>query len=489
MTELQMTANSESVAGAPAARAKDWTAIEWKKVEAQVKRLQMRIAKATREKKYNKVKALQWMLTHSHSAKLVAVRRVTSNKGARTPGIDGVVWKTSKKKMAAVAELKRHGYRAKPLRRIYIPKQNGKRPIDIPVMKCRAIQALYLLALEPVSETTADPNSYGFRPMRSTWDAREQCFISLARKTSAKYVLEGDIKSCFNEISHAWLLNNVLIDRQMLREWLKSGYLDKQVYYPTETGSGQGGIISPCLANLALDGLEAAAKAASEGSKINVIRYADDFVVTGTTPMVLEKVKTEIAKFLKERGLTLSPQKTQITSIYDGFDFLGFSVRKYNEKLLIKPTKNSLKKLRATVKEVARRSGSLTTEQFIAQLNPKLRGWANYYRSSVSSKAYAAIDDAVYKTVWHWAKRRHPNKGKRWIAAKYFRTIGLRNWVFSTRVSDPRKKQQWLDLVKVSSTPIRRHVKIRAQATSYDPEYIEYFEERRLKKGRPIRRG
>ena len=267
--------------GAPPSLQPKWNELSWPTIEAQVKRLQMRIAKATREKRYGKVRSLQWLLNHSHYAKLLAVKRVTTNRGSKTPGVDGETWRSGKKKMEATRSLQRRGYRAQPLRRIYIPKRGGRRALNIPTMKDRAMQALYLLGLEPEAETTSDPNAYGFRPKRSTHDAIEHCHCVLARKVAARWILETDIHSCFDQICHQWLMNHVRMDRQILQQWLKAGYLEKQKWYPTRRGTPQGGIVSPTLLNIALNGLETAIKAVGKRKKINVIRYADDLIVSG----------------------------------------------------------------------------------------------------------------------------------------------------------------------------------------------------------------
>lgn len=338
-----------------------WQSINWKTVESHVLKLQMRIAKATRESKHGKAKALQWILTHSHSAKLLAVKRVSQNKGSKTPGIDGVIWNTDTRRMKAVNQLSRKAYQAKPLKRIYIPKKNGKlRPLGIPCMVDRALQALHLLALEPVSETLADPNSYGFRRNRSTADAIAQCFLCLSKKQSAQWVLEGDIKACFDKIGHQWLMNNIAVDKRMLEQWLKSGFMDKGLFYRTDEGTPQGGIISPTLMLMTLAGLEQRIKstALKNGARANFIGYADDFVVTCTSKDVLENdIKPLIADFLAHRGLTLSEEKTHITHISRGFDFLGFNHRKYKGKLLIKPSKSNtlifLSNLRELIKKHA----------------------------------------------------------------------------------------------------------------------------------------
>jgi len=256
-----------------------WEAVDWPTIKKTVLRLQMRIAKATRAGRWGKAKALQWLLTHSSSAKLLAVRRVVRNSGRNTPGVDGVLWRTSGQKLKAARSLQRRGYRPQPLRRIYISKRNGKlRPLGIPTMADRAQQALHLLALEPVAETLADPNAYGFRPKRSTADAIAQCFNVLVRKQSARWILEGDIKSCFDRISHSWLRKHIPMDKLILGKWLAAGYMEEGVIYPIEAGTPQGGIASPVFANMALDGLEAVAQGAARNQKVNVVKYADDCV-------------------------------------------------------------------------------------------------------------------------------------------------------------------------------------------------------------------
>lgn len=263
--------------GAPMARIWDWKSINWKTVQYRVNKLQLRIAKAIKLGKQRKAKALQWILTHSFYAKLLAVKRITQNRGKYTPGVDRIVWTTNRQKMSAVKSLKRRGYRSKPLRRIHILKKNGKlRPLGIPCMIDRAQQALHLLALEPIAETQADKNSYGFRPKRSAHDAIGQCFNALARKHSAKWILEGDIKSCFDEISSEWLLSNVIMDTRVLKQWLKAGYIEKGTFHHTIRGTPQGGVISPTAANIALDGFEEVIKRiAAPGDKLNFVRYAD----------------------------------------------------------------------------------------------------------------------------------------------------------------------------------------------------------------------
>lgn len=450
----------------------DWHSIEWQQAQNVVRKLQTRIAKAVREGKPRKVKHLQWLLTRSMSAKAVAVRRVTENQGRKTPGVDKETWSTPDAKWQAVRSLTTKHYRPQPLRRVHIPKANGgKRPLGIPTMRDRAMQALFLLALEPVAETRADPNSYGFRPERSTADAIEQCFTTLSRKRSPQWVLEGDIKGCFDNISHDWMLQNIPIDRKVLRKWLKAGFAEKGRLFPTEAGTPQGGIISPTLANLVLDGLERALKARIKNrDKVNFVRYADDFVVTGRSPELLEhEVKPVIEAFLAERGLQLSPSKTKITHIAGGFDFLGWNVRKYGNKLLIKPAKRNEQQFRDKVRDILSRLRTATQGDVIRTLNPVITGWGHYHSSQVASRAFSRMDNYLFRSFWRWAKRRHPNKGKRWVYRRYYHSTPKRKWVFATSTDK---------LARLPDIKIRRHVKIKAAANPFDPKWYEYFEVR-----------
>jgi len=468
--------------GAVSHREVDWHTLDWEQAHRTVRRLQARIVKATQEGRWGKVKALQHLLTHSFSAKVLAVKRVTENQGKRTPGVDGELWDTPHKKAKAVQALRQRGYRPQPLRRCYIDKENGrKRPLGIPTMLDRAMQALYLQALDPVAETTADPNSYGFRPERSTADAIEQCFNVLARQVSATWILEGDIRGCFDHISHDWLEAHIPIDKGILRQWLKAGYLEEGLFHPTEEGTPQGGIISPVLANLTLDGLEELLQArygqrppGGAAFKVHFCRYADDWIITGNSKALLEnEVEPLVIQFLQERGLELSPEKTRLTHIEDGFDFLGQNVRKYNSKLLIKPSRKSVKRFLAKVRKLIHANRQAPAGQVIAMLNPVIRGWSQYHRHVVSKAIFSQVDHTIFQILWRWAVRRHPNKGKRWIKRKYFKSVGNRNWVFHGSYNG----KEW-SLSRTAEVSIQRHVKVRSAANPYDPAWEVYFEQR-----------
>ncbi|QLF94572.1 group II intron reverse transcriptase/maturase [Pseudomonas sp. ABC1] len=464
-----------------------WHDIDWCRVQRNVRGMQVRIAKACREGRWRRVKALQRMLTRSKSARFLAVRRVTENQGKRTAGVDRVLWDTPDAKWKAAKGLKRRRYQPRPLRRVFIPKSNGKeRPLGIPTMTDRAMQALYLLALAPIAETTGDPNSYGFRIERSTADAMAQLFVCLSQRTSARWVLEADIQGCFDHINHDWLIANVPTDKVILRKWLKAGVIHKGQLQATDAGTPQGGIISPTLANMVLDGLEAQLKqylgvTKAKKLKVNVVRYADDFVITGASPEVLEnEVKPWIEQFLATRGLRLSPEKTQIVHIDKGFDFLGWNFRKYQGKLLIKPSKKNVKAFYGKVKEVIESSKTAKQEDMIRKLNPMLRGWALYHQPVVAKQAYSRMDNRVFLKLWRWAKRRHPNKSLQWVRKKYFRTLGERSWVFATTVAGESGSKREVVLYSLASTPIERHRKVSGEYNPFDPSMEEMGENLRM---------
>jgi RNA-directed DNA polymerase len=356
-------------------------------------------------------------------------------------------------------------------------------------MRDRAMQALYLLGLDPMAETRADPNSYGFRTHRAPADAIEQCFTVLAKKASPQWVLEGDIRACFDELSHDWLLAHIPMDKAILHKWLKAGYIEGNVLHPTDAGTPQGGICSPVIANLALDGLEARLRTAFPRyvwnghtqvcPKVNFIRLADDFVITGATKELLEDaVKPLVEAFLKERGLHLSPEKTVITHMAEGFDFLGQNIRKYTGKLLIKPSAKSIKTVLRNVRAVIKDNKSAAAGNLICQVNPIIRGWAMYHRHVVSAKVFQSVDHAIFQTLWRWAKRRHPHKGVQWVKARYFHTVGERNWVFSGKARGPTGTLRAVHLLTAHSLPIKRHTKIKGEANPYDPTWELYLEER-----------
>ena len=477
----------------------DWNQINWKQAEKTVTRLQARIVKAQQEGRYGKVRSLTRILTRSHAAKALAVRKVTSNKGSHTPGVDGTVWRTNKQKARAILELKQEGYKAKPLKRKYIPKpgSNKMRPLGIPTIKDRAMQAVYATALEPIAETTGDRNSYGFRPYRSCQDAIAHIGTIMRKKSRPQWVLEGDIKGCFDNISHDWMLKHIPMETSILKKWLKCGYFENDKKFFNEAGTPQGGIISPILANMVLDGLQTLLynkykrichlpnndkkifwlpPVAQRNYKVNLIRYADDFIVTCESKEVLEKeIKPMIRSFLAERGLELSEEKTVITNIKDGFDFLGFNIRLYKDTVLIKPSEKRVKRLRDKIGEIISSKHGDSAENLIKTLNPIIRGWCNYYRFVNSSGTFTTLNHWLWERLWQWATRRHPNKSNGWRKYKYFTKLKEQNWRFFAKRADGSS----VYLTYPIDINILRHKQIKTDKNPYDPQDRSYFEDRK----------
>ena len=468
----------------------EWDHIDWPIVHHRVRGLQTRIAQATRDQDWRRVKALQRFLVNSFSAKGMAVKRVSENDGKRTPGVDGEIWTTPEAKWQAIQRLDSRGLRPQPSRRVYIPKRGSttkKRPLGIPAMIDRAQQALHLQGLEPVAETRADPHSYGFRRNRGTQDAIGRVFNLLAQRTSAPWIFEGDIKGCFDNFGHGWLEDHVPMDKKVLSGWLKAGYVESGKLFPTEAGTPQGGIASPTLANIALDGLEKElterfGRTAKSMNllRVRLVRYADDFIITGNSKALLEQeVKPCVEAFLAARGLELSQEKTKITHIEDGFDFLGQNVRKYDGKLLIKPSARNVKAFLDKVRDTIKANRSTKPEALIDLLNPMIRGWANYHRHVVAKRTYTVGDTHIWQALWRWARRRHPKKSCGWVRKKYFRTPDHRHWLFSTATRGYNGEPRILTLLSASATRIVRHARVKSDANPFDPVWDFYFAQRK----------
>jgi len=347
------------------------------------------------------------------------------------------------------------------------------------------MQTLYLLSLLPVAETLADTNSYGFREYRSCADAIQQCFTCLSGHYSAEHILEGDIKACFDMISHEWLLKNIPVDKVMLAKFLKAGYIEQGKFFDTRDGTPQGGSISPVLANMTLDGMERVIKqSVPRRSKVNFVRFADDFIVTAKSEELLRNnIIPAITSFLQERGLVLSSSKTVITNIKNGFDFLGQHIRKYRDnKVRITPSRNSIKRMKENIRQTLKRARGWPAKNLITAMNSRIRGWANYHRRIVAKKTFNKLDFFMDQSIWRWLRRHHPNKSRKWLVKKYWTVCGPST--FTATVKEKKGEKQVFRvyrLQKFSSTVIKRHVKIRGDTNPYNPADANYLDTRRSK--------
>jgi RNA-directed DNA polymerase len=484
----------------------EWKNINWRKVERCVFKLQKRIFRASQQGNVKLVHKLQRLLQKSWYGKLLAVRRVTQdNQGKKTAGVDGVKSLTPKERIALVSQLK-IGNKSQPTRRVWIPKPgtDEKRPLGIPVMFDRALQALVKLAMEPEWEAKFEPNSYGFRPGRSTHDAIEAIFNAINQKP--KFVLDADISKCFDKINHEKLLAKLQTYpklRRQIKAWLKSGVMDGKTLFPTLEGTPQGGVISPLLANIALHGMEERIKQYAETLKgekaknkkaLSLIRYADDFVIMHERLEVIHDCQKIIDNWLAEMGLEFKPNKTQIIHTLNeyegkvGFDFLGFNIKQYSQgknqsgynskgkilgfSTLITPSKAKVKAHTLKLGDTIAKHKSSLPIVLIKEVNSIIRGWSNYYSTIVSKETYSYCDYTLYQQLRRWAKRRHPNKTLKWVHNKYWHSEGNRKWVFSTR-----EGQNVLKLIQHSDTKIVRYTKVNGKKSPYDGD-LTYWSSR-----------
>jgi len=475
----------------------DWDIIHWGKPKQHVRRIQERIFRVTRDKDWTRVKNLQKLLVRSQSARFLAVKRVTQeNKGKYTPGVDGRIYATSEARLKLakeIHELNIFNYKCKPLRRVYIPKSSGdKRPLGIPTVIDRVMQMLVKMALEPEWEAKFESHSYGFRPGRRCMDAIWQIWNTIriiGTKQKSSWILDADISGCFDNIDHDALLKRIPVFQRTIKRWLKSGIIEFGKYNQTKSGTPQGGIISPLLANIALNGMERLFGA--ENSKgvylcpsgrkdrnkgLNLIRYADDFVVTAPTREILiNYVLPKLRYFLRERGMELNEVKTKIIHRDEGFDFLGFHIRQYHGKAravcLAKPSKKAIKRHLEQIKAVISNNKQMKADELISKLNPIIRGWANYYCYSSAKETFNYVDYRIWQMLWRWCLRRHPRKGKQWIHHRYFMRMGNRDWIFGER------KENTL-LFSRSFPAGVRYIPVKGYNSLYDNSLNVYWKER-----------
>jgi RNA-directed DNA polymerase len=501
MTMLETTAVADSgdTVNGPEDRSLDWDAVKWRAVEDEVRRLRQRIFAASQAGDHKKVRNLQKLMLRSRSNALVSVRRVTEiNAGRKTAGVDGKVVVTPEQK-ADVADWVQHKaepWSPRPVKRVYVPKSNGRRrPLGIPVIADRCLQALTVNALEPEWEARFEPKSYGFRPGRGCHDAIVAIHTTASR-TDAKrlWVLDADLEAAFDQLNHDHIVTSLggFPARELVRQWLKAGVVEDGRFAPTGEGAPQGGVISPLLLNVALHGMEAAAgvryhlTGTRAGKTMSgspaVIRYADDLIALCHSREQAVQVKARLSEWLAPRGLVFNEDKTQIAHLEDqGVDFLGFSIRRYpNGKLLTKPSNDALRRIRKRLSTEAKALRGANADAVIAKLNPIIVGWAAYYRIGVSKRAFNTLDAHVWRLVYKWARFTHANKPTRWVTARYFGKFNPSrsdSWVFGSQNTG-------FYLRKFAWTAIVRHRMVAGAASPDDPSLTDYWAMRR-RRGKP----
>ncbi len=447
----------------------DWNSIDWKKAERKVTNLRKRIYQATERGEVKEVKNLQKLLLNSFANKVLAIKRVTQiNDGKKTTGVDGVVIEDHTDRVKIANEkINLKGYKPLPVRRVYIPKSdNSKRPLGIPTIKDRIIQAIVKEALEPEWEARFEANSFGFRPGRCTQDAIEEIHAALNNSAVGRneWILDADIKKAFDTINHEFILNQIcnFPMKGLISKWLKAGYLETGIMHETHNGTPQGGVISPLLANIALDGLQN-----QLGKGYRYARYADDFVIMAKSKQAIEDIKPKVEEWLQARGLTLNNEKTKIIHRDEGFKFLGFHIKMYNKKLIIKPQKEKVEGLLDKIRNWLDDNKQIEAEKVSEHLNPIIRGWANYYRFVCSKETFSKIHWNIGWKLWKWAKRRHPNKTVFWVLSKYYEK------------NKYGKFDVFNGLYRINKTPIIRYIKVKGKASPDDPSLKEYWEDRK----------
>jgi len=466
----------------------EWNDINWKMVHYRISKLQKRIAYATQVNDWKNVRCLQKMLINSYDGRLLAVLRVTSKKMKRTPGIDGKFWNTDEEKFEAVDKLRYKKYIPSPFKRIYVPKENDKtrvRPLSVPIIYDRAMQGLFLLAIDPVVETLADTHAYGFRKYRSSQDVIRDIVDTFRLNGGNQWILKADIHECFDHISHKWLLNHAPFNERILESILKCGYMYRGKWFPTVEGVPQGGVLSPVLTTHVLCGMEKIINDNYPDNNIKMVRFVDDFLFSGETEDDLLLVYNDLIDFLTERGLQLSPTKTKICHISQGVDFIGWNICRYNSGLKLNPTEKSINDVIKRIGDLIKQSTKWPVSILIERINCIIIGWGYYHIYKCSPTIFLNLDLLISKMLWKFVKDRHSLEDNLWIRKNYWKHTNS-GYYFTSNGVDLMKLSDILvkvaDTVDLTKNPYIdiEYFRLRRKQVSYITSISEYEYKQRI---------